>query len=1730
MKDRKKQYIDVSIRKFFDCKLKSGKEMKKAHLDESSCFQGIYFLKNTSLFRINLQTKKINKIEFPKNEDVLYITGNSNNDSIICILKSGKLIAIDQDQKVKIFQNLNILHLIPINTKQKELNFEKTIKIFANNFLDKVIIITESTIVIWYKNNFGINNSNNNEITGSFYTLYKETELLKCNIELKEFQSKSNIHNQNKVLKTSTTAVFSNNYFLGSHAKVFYVATEISSSTNYQKMRLVIMDYLFKFDYNFKYRSIPNNIDHIVVTYHNFYNTEEIEDLYEIKTKISESFIKLNEQESYMSLTKSHKIILKSNLDGNVVAIVLNFSNFKNNNIIFFMCETYQFSSCKLINIIGDKLTTYSSFIEISDIEWLANDMFLLVLFNTGTFFLMNINYQVILLNDLSNIILPYDWYYIPIYFNINKIKFDPNNNVMNEENSAKLIVSKQRDDIFFIYSKTYGISFQLNYKSYENRLISVQIPYENFCDLLYELKYLQLHVTSSDVEVSPDTDVNINVCEIIDKYLSHLLTIGLGNAYSQKTFSIGTSNTVSTNNNPNQKSVTNIKDNYSKHEDIINKTNQKDKSNITKTNLMINSSQKSETLNHIMKTFVKFIRIFRSINQLHGGNLTLNTYLLLRAKDFFVHLVNHQEIWLAVLFIELMEKYLCEPMKLTTKQNGNRNLTMQTKIFNPTITKNISFQSYKYFNNKIILSRMRLVLIFIFLFEFRNHLTLNINVLSFVIAKALIKKLKDNDLLDELLSVAKIIVKNYKYLKQENFKSGKDEFVLNSISMSYKNEIFSDIQITPNERDDLNFDFFSEFYSIDEFQRFNEVNKSLIQDDDINLINEFSYLNNVGILQKWIIYFTNYLYNELFMEFKLYLDNHLRQMLCEHKTEANTSPEEQTLSKLIYFNINFFLQSILIFLENYFNKIINHSYKNDELDYTPFISPVEIPFMIFEYYIQETNPNQNTLPFEIQINLSQLIRERSKDYNISLEDSMVFIDYLNANGICYEPCEIIIPQDDSNNMINYQGNQALNYIYSAFLFYLMTLHKLNLIYLLRTKEEMIYKIISMFDSKQKKECYEYLFLIVNGLLKYYLKTNTKLELNPNDSKFLEIILCFLKSIFYKMLREESFEIRNNLFDIIRATPYLMKSYLLEGAIYYEYKNFNKLIKEKLFSLKHDMNIQKNKDFQKMNLGSFTNIFDVLLAPNVLDTEINSNFICVLFDVNEKKFPKFVDNFVVLLNNLISLTLMPYPSFEQHTSKENTMNVTTPINIEFIFSLETNRTLIRKFIFAKLSELNDNGNQESQEQNNSRDNEVNNSSLDNEISLILDIILKGNLENNLFKFSNSELKQKLMTNIKHALAKILHLLSVINLKIKMYSCQMLNNPLLYLKYLSLCLLYDNFNPQFVYESIMNIIVFLASYKIKELKTDILKESFLLTLKHIHMAFLIYKQNDNMTQYLSIIDKKITSSSNQTFKEQYLQFHNETLPKIISIYNQLHSIKSQNLKNFIFSYYASDYYVENVESVVAMMASYLKKSYIIKQIPMRNAKKNYEKLSENYGNITGIPPSFFMDFKQYWNLTENTILYKSILLDEFTNAEVGEKEKSMHVMKRGQTPRKKEKTNEKGKTRRPRADSLEIREEEMKSKKKIKTRQNIPKGIPKSKESDKNIFNQTTQVDNNSNNENNNKPKENDRNIKLIKVDVALPLTSSNISTDSNIAQVEVILLKEKFVIYKSYIFLIKKFI
>ena len=75
---------------------------------------------------------------------------------------------------------------------------------------------------------------------------------------------------------------------------------------------------------------------------------------------------------------------------------------------------------------------------------------------------------------------------------------------------------------------------------------------------------------------------------------------------------------------------------------------------------------------------------------------------------------------------------------------------------------------------------------------------------------------------------------------------------------MSYRNEIFSNMKITKTERDDLNFDFFNEFYSIDEFNNFNDTTENYCKNDEFTLISDYNYLNNIGILQKWTVLFAN--------------------------------------------------------------------------------------------------------------------------------------------------------------------------------------------------------------------------------------------------------------------------------------------------------------------------------------------------------------------------------------------------------------------------------------------------------------------------------------------------------------------------------------------------------------------------------------------------------------------------------------------------------------------------------------------------------------------------------------------------------------------------------------------------------------------------------------------------------------------------------------------------------
>ena len=276
-------------------------------------------------------------------------------------------------------------------------------------------------------------------------------------------------------------------------------------------------------------------------------------------------------------------------------------------------------------------------------------------------------------------------------------------------------------------------------------------------------------------------------------------------------------------------------------------------------------------------------------MNLLHENNLALFSFIIGKSMDFLIHLMNNKELWLAVLFLNLCEKYLCKNL-LLFKNVGEDNLNFNkirkiplSEIIFKSKEGNSILNSEKYIPyffdifqnygkapiNKAVYNRMRILLIFFCLIEFRTNSSTNINVLFFILAKIIVEGIKEKESIEELYKVTKIIIKNFKYLKQENDKQGKDEFVLSSLSLSYRNEFFSDFKITKTERDDINFDFLAEFYSIDDFVAYTEPTENFCKHDDLNLVSEFNYLNNTGILQKWVIFMTNYLYYDLFQDIK---------------------------------------------------------------------------------------------------------------------------------------------------------------------------------------------------------------------------------------------------------------------------------------------------------------------------------------------------------------------------------------------------------------------------------------------------------------------------------------------------------------------------------------------------------------------------------------------------------------------------------------------------------------------------------------------------------------------------------------------------------------------------------------------------------------------------------------------------------------------------------------------
>ena len=434
-----KKSIEVTARKIFDIKLKSN-DFHYLILNELNGFQSIFYLKNKKIYHLFLKTKQRQEIEILKNYEIIYLDTNLNHDSLICLTSNGCIFSINYEtHRIKYFSNLDFNKFIVPNimaTKKRSFSFSRRnsnnsstndnlnqiYNIYCNNSSDKIVLNLKKYILFWYQNNYNIKNSENinikkiESVSGTIYSLIKDNEIEKCGIINSTKNKIINIYsNNNIIISEGVIAIFANNFFLGSHTRIFYVVLVLNDNNDIIKKKserqIYIMDYLFKFNYKDRFRCI-SEVPRNDFFYTDAFNGAENEDLNDIKSKISTTTLVFkiensNKKESKSNIEnrKINKLLLKANIKGDTLAIIvnddINDSNIlnKNSTLIFFMTESYKFSKMKIVNIIGTKILSNNTKITLTEMDWICNDMFLLILTSKGYFFLVNINLNFLYLS-----------------------------------------------------------------------------------------------------------------------------------------------------------------------------------------------------------------------------------------------------------------------------------------------------------------------------------------------------------------------------------------------------------------------------------------------------------------------------------------------------------------------------------------------------------------------------------------------------------------------------------------------------------------------------------------------------------------------------------------------------------------------------------------------------------------------------------------------------------------------------------------------------------------------------------------------------------------------------------------------------------------------------------------------------------------------------------------------------------------------------------------------------------------------------------------------------------------------------------------------------------------------------------------------------------------------------------------------------------------------------------
>jgi len=714
-----------------------------------------------------------------------------NNEHVIILLKTGTIYAIDNNFNVKHFKNLSINSLFAekvskSTNKEKSSEIYENIKIFSSSNLDKIVISNGSLLTIWYQSDLISANSNNTQKIKQITKNSTIEELTGTFYNISLESEKKNL------LRDIPNPNILNT--LGNKNHFDYTAA--SFGNNYYHGSHTRITYLLMFP------TYENGLSFklVLIDYLFKYDLSNrlkaadyennSENLNTIDKKILYTYLNYELEKSTDNLNKikmKERILMKFNNSGNSCIIVINNHHAVNSYLIIYHTETYNFSVNKLLDYYTKGKLPKN---EGSILIWVEDITWVSELFIV---ILFSCGFFAILNINLQTI----------KYLDISSSIFTKTKNFeefacplflysqkLSFSDKLSLISSKKRGDYFFIYSMNYSVCFQIIDKNYEFSLSSLENHNESFDDFLYLIKYFQMY--PSDYE-----------SELFDKI--HIRVVKF------------------------------LKDLYNLETEVLTMPN--------------------ENISQIFNIFVKFIKIFRSMNILHESNLTLISYLIGVTNDFFNHLLNFKETWLAFLLIGISETYLLKHLKLKNSrkkldENRMKKNDSAYYLLNPTAEKNSVILNFNKISQKNLLSRQRIILIFFSLIEFRNNQALNINVLYFVLAKVCMEKMKKDNLLDDVHTLVKIIIKNWKYLKNENSKHSRDDFVLKLFSINYKYDLLSHFIHSRFPRGDLKFQFFREFFSNDDLQSFDDLNDMYSKGGDDNLINEYNYMNNLAVIQ----------------------------------------------------------------------------------------------------------------------------------------------------------------------------------------------------------------------------------------------------------------------------------------------------------------------------------------------------------------------------------------------------------------------------------------------------------------------------------------------------------------------------------------------------------------------------------------------------------------------------------------------------------------------------------------------------------------------------------------------------------------------------------------------------------------------------------------------------------------------------------------------------------------